>query len=64
MIAKKSKSFCGLDMEKIYLFELVATGMKDIDLVKNEFKKMFRQKIKIDSRDEKDQKRYKDIFES
>jgi len=51
-------------MEKLYLFELVATGMKDIDLVKNEFKKMFRQKIKIDANNEKDQTRYKDIFES
>ena len=64
MVQKQEPTFCGLDMEKLYLFELVATGMKDIDLVKNEFKKMFRQKIKIDAKNEKDQTRYKDLFEN
>ena len=36
--------------------------MKDIDLVKNEFKKMFRLKLKIDKKDHKDQLRYKELF--
>jgi hypothetical protein len=46
----------------MYLFELVATGMKDIDLVKNEFKKMFRLKFKIEKNNEKDRARFKDFF--
>ena len=45
------------------MFELVVTGMKDIDLVMNEFRKMFRLVLKIDKKNKKDVLRYKELFE-